>query len=53
MQGAPFAASSWCPKNCAAGRLMSGSAMSAQEIEVEALEARDKHLDGMAADRGC
>jgi hypothetical protein len=32
---------------------MSGSAKSAQEIEIEALDARDKHLDGMAADRGC
>jgi hypothetical protein len=32
---------------------MSGSAKSAQEIEIEALQARDKHLDGMAADRGC
>jgi hypothetical protein len=32
---------------------MSGSAKTAQEIEVDALQARDKHLDGMAADRGC
>jgi len=24
-----------------------------QEVENEALRARDKHLDGMAADRGC
>ena len=32
---------------------MSGSAKTAQEIEIEALQARDKHLDGMAADRGC
>jgi hypothetical protein len=32
---------------------MSGSAKSAQEVEIEALKARDAHLDGMAADRGC
>jgi hypothetical protein len=32
---------------------MSGSAKSAQEIEIEALQVRDKHLDGMASDRGC
>jgi hypothetical protein len=25
----------------------------AQEVEIEALQARDKHLDGMASDRGC
>jgi hypothetical protein len=25
----------------------------AQEVEIQALEARDKHLDGMASDRGC
>ena len=25
----------------------------AQEVEIDALHARDKHLDGMAADRGC
>jgi len=31
----------------------SGSAKTAQEIENEALVERDKHLDGMAADRGC
>jgi len=27
--------------------------MTAQEVEVEALKARDKHLDGMASDRSC
>jgi hypothetical protein len=32
---------------------MSGSAKTAQEIEVDALKARDAHLDGMATDRGC
>jgi len=32
---------------------MSGSAKSAQETEIEALKARDAHLDSMAADRGC
>jgi hypothetical protein len=32
---------------------MSGSAKTAQETEVEALKARDAHLDSMAADRGC
>lgn len=32
---------------------MSGSRKSAQQIEVDALQARDKHLDGMASDRGC
>ena len=32
---------------------MSGSKKSAQEIEIDALKARDAHLDGMAADRGC
>ena len=31
----------------------SGSKKTAQEIEVDALMERDKHLDGMAADRGC
>jgi hypothetical protein len=31
----------------------SGSAKTPQEIEIEALKARDSHLDGMAADRGC
>jgi hypothetical protein len=31
----------------------SGKAKTPQEIENEALLARDKHLDGMAADRGC
>jgi hypothetical protein len=31
----------------------SGSAKTPQEIENEALQARDAHLDGMAADRGC
>jgi hypothetical protein len=32
---------------------MSGSAKTAQEIEIDALKARDAHLDGMATDRGC
>jgi hypothetical protein len=32
---------------------MSGSKQTAQEIEIDALKARDAHLDGMAADRGC
>ena len=32
---------------------MSGSAKTPQEIEIEALKARDAHLDSMAADRGC
>jgi hypothetical protein len=32
---------------------MSGSAQTAQEIEIDALKARDAHLDGMATDRGC
>ncbi len=31
----------------------SGKAKTPQEIENDALLARDKHLDGMAADRGC
>jgi hypothetical protein len=31
----------------------SASKKSAQEIEIDALNARDAHLDGMAADRGC
>jgi hypothetical protein len=31
----------------------SGSAKTPQEIENDAILARDKHLDGMAADRGC
>jgi len=31
----------------------SGSAKTPQEIENDALMERDKHLDGMAADRGC
>jgi len=31
----------------------SGKAKTPQEIENDALIARDKHLDGMAADRGC
>jgi hypothetical protein len=32
---------------------MSGSAKTPQEIEIDALKARDQHLDGMASDRGC
>jgi hypothetical protein len=32
---------------------MSGSKQTAQEIEIDALKARDAHLDGMASDRGC
>ena len=32
---------------------MSGSKQTAQEIENDALKARDAHLDGMASDRGC
>ncbi|HVO03532.1 MAG TPA: hypothetical protein VMT54_15100 [Candidatus Cybelea sp.] len=32
---------------------MSGSAKSPQQVEIEALKARDAHLDSMAADRGC
>jgi hypothetical protein len=32
---------------------MSGSKKTPQEIEIEALKARDAHLDSMAADRGC
>ena len=32
---------------------MSGSALTAQEIEIDALKKRDAHLDSMAADRGC
>jgi hypothetical protein len=32
---------------------MSGSAKTPQQVEIEALKARDVHLDGMAADRGC
>lgn len=32
---------------------VSSSAKTPQEIEIEALKARDAHLDGMAADRGC
>jgi hypothetical protein len=31
----------------------SGSAKTAQEIEIDALLARDAHLDGMATERGC
>lgn len=31
----------------------SGKAQTPQEVENDALMARDKHLDGMAADRGC
>src|SRR3569832_707907 len=31
----------------------SGKAKTPQEIEIESLLARDKLLDGMAADRGC
>jgi hypothetical protein len=31
----------------------SGSAKSPQQVEIDALKARDAHLDGMAADRGC
>ena len=31
----------------------SGKAKTPQEIENDAMMARDKHLDGMAADRGC
>jgi hypothetical protein len=32
---------------------VSGEAKTPQEVENDALLARDKHLDGMAADRGC
>jgi hypothetical protein len=32
---------------------MSGSTKSPQQVEIDALKARDTHLDGMAADRGC
>jgi hypothetical protein len=32
---------------------MSSSAKTPQEVEIEALKARDAHLDSMAADRGC
>jgi hypothetical protein len=32
---------------------MSGSAKTPQQIEIDALKARDTHLDTMAADRGC
>lgn len=32
---------------------MGGSEKTPQEIENEAMKARDAHLDGMAADRGC
>ena len=32
---------------------MSGEAKTPQQVENEALLARDKHLDGMASDRGC
>ena len=31
----------------------SGAAKTPQEAEIEALKARDAHLDAMAADRGC
>jgi len=31
----------------------SSKAKSPQQIEIDALKARDAHLDGMAADRGC
>jgi len=31
----------------------SSSAKAPQEIEIDALKARDQHLDGMATDRGC
>ena len=31
----------------------SSSARTPQEIEIDALKARDAHLDGMASDRGC
>lgn len=32
---------------------MGGTEQTAQEVEVDALKARDAHLDGMASDRGC
>ena len=32
---------------------MSGSEPSPQQVEIDGLKARDAHLDGMAADRGC
>ena len=32
---------------------MSGSKKTAQEVEIDALRERDKHLDAMATDRGC
>ncbi|GAB2174806.1 hypothetical protein DLREEDagr8_03640 [Dongia sp. agr-C8] len=32
---------------------VSGKAKTPQEVENDALLERDKHLDGMAADRGC
>jgi hypothetical protein len=31
----------------------SGKALPPQQVEIDALKARDAHLDGMAADRGC
>ena len=31
----------------------SGSAQTPQQIEIDAFKARNVHLDGMAADRGC
>jgi hypothetical protein len=32
---------------------MSGSAKSPQQVEIDALKARDAHLNAMATDRGC
>jgi hypothetical protein len=32
---------------------MSSSEPTPQQVEIDALKARDAHLDGMAADRGC
>ncbi len=32
---------------------MGRTEQTAQEVEVDALKARDVHLDGMASDRGC
>lgn len=32
---------------------MSSSAKTPQQVEIDALKARNEHLNGMAADRGC
>src|SRR5712675_1580904 len=49
-RGIPLVSTGWAAVD---ETRISSSAKTPQQVEIDALKARDAHLDGMAADRGC